>query len=633
MNKSILSMLLALILVLSSFTGCAGTPDGQSPEPTVSGFGTQPEPTVTDQPTEAITTADPTADDYVLNAETLDDYVIIYPGNKTYLADRIQAEALAAHIAQQIGKEIRMVSDNVPAPEGVREIVVGRTKRELGTQLLEGRHKGDSMIVATPDAIFVGGNTTVAVENAVSQFAALFCVGTAQEIRIVAPTYELFSNYTLSKELSINGTPLNDYTIVYPADADRLTYYMAIALFDYFQTNAELMIRVSPDSVAESANEILIGATNRQASQKAVALAPTDNEFVFFAEGNQLVMHGDGYYVGAAVHAFLDAYFPDDGENQGPINATNLPATPKKQEFTFPTATSAIMIIGDGMGYNHVEAALSAGALDHFYARDLPFITWCRTYSQSVIEGASATDSAASATALATGYKTINGYIGKDKNGFDVLNISEYAYDRGANVAVLTTDLLEGATPAGFNVHNINRSDATDILAQFSRKTASGELLYAKGKNQGVSDNLTTELRVALGLISAKNSTFFIMMEEAYTDKGSHSNSFGTSNHAVARINDAIAYAIAFVMLHPDTALLITADHETGGITRQANGSYVYTTTGHTNTAVPYYALGGADVEAFVMQTGGLDNVWNAMFLASIFGDDPLGDPNYYYYE
>ena len=269
------------------------------------------------------------------------------------------------------------------------------------------------------------------------------------------------------------------------------------------------------DSNKASEHEILIGATNRPESDKAKALTFADSQYALYIEGNKVVCHGNGFYVGSAVHEFITTYFPDTG-TVAPINATTIPTEPTVKNFVFPEATSAIMMIGDGMGNNHIDMALAAGTLDRFYARELPYQTWCKTYSLS-----GTTDSAASATALATGYKTYNGYIGKNGSGMNITNVSEIAAMKGANVAVLTTDYLEGATPAGFNTHTISRNNSEDILNQFDRKLEKGQLKYAMGRSGG---SLTQDTRNALGLISKNNSRFFIMIEEAYTDKGSHSN-------------------------------------------------------------------------------------------------------------
>ena len=79
------------------------------------------------------------------------------------------------------------------------------------------------------------------------------------------------------------------------------------------------------------------------------------------------------------------------------------------------------------------------------------------------------TDSAAGGTALATGYKTNNGFIGNTyEDGFaqDVTNLCEIARQKGNSIGIITTDNINGATPASFSCHGCERSDATNIFLQ-----------------------------------------------------------------------------------------------------------------------------------------------------------------------
>lgn len=631
MNKRILSLLLAVILMLSSFVAC--TPEKAS-EPTGAPTAAPtdaPTGAPTDAPTDAPSSSSDNTDvpdlpdpviEHSITAQNLGEYRIVY---STASANRAQAEiadAFLQELNEKFGTDVEASADNETYEY---EIVVGKANRTELQSLLAPRHESDGLVACVGNRIFIASETADGLEKAVDLFWATYYNKTAKTISIKDGDKSVDSEFALPKDLKINGVPLSQYTIVYPAKADRITLYTAFALADYFAYNANMKFKSSfprPDTQSESEYEILIGMTNRQESQKLANLSLTGTQYTMHADGNKVVCLGNGYYVGSAVHELISNYFPDTGVTD-PINATTIPTEASVKSFTFPKATSAIMMIGDGMGNNHIQMALAAGTLDHFFAYDLPFQTWCKTYSAD----SSVTDSAASATALATGYKTNNGVIGKDAKLNNVMNVSEVAYAKGAKVAVLTTDSLDGATPSGFNVHTNNRSNSQDILNQFDQKLANGQLVYAKGK---LSD-LTVPTREALGLISKNNSKFFVMIEEAYTDKGSHSNNAGQSNTAVARLNDAVAYAIAFVMLHPDTALLITADHETGGLTPDGKGGYYYTTGNHTGTNVPYFALGGENVAEFIATDTTLNNVWNAMFIASIYGVKNFGDPKLQY--
>ena len=114
-----------------------------------------------------------------------------------------------------------------------------------------------------------------------------------------------------------------------------------------------------------------------------------------------------------------------------------------------------------------------------------------------------------------------------------------------------------------------------------------------------------------------------MMLEEAYIDKNSHKNKYPEMISAVKRYNDAIAYVIEFVIMHPDTALVITADHETGGVFKLSNGSYTFTRTTHSNANVPIFTLGYGTEE---LTNGVCNNVNIAKFVARIFGESSFGD-------
>jgi hypothetical protein len=102
------------------------------------------------------------------------------------------------------------------------------------------------------------------------------------------------------------------------------------------------------------------------------------------------------------------------------------------------------------------------------------------------------------------------------------------------------------------------------------------------------------------------------MIEGAYIDKYSHSNATSDVLHCVERFNDSIAYTIAFTVLHPETVLVITADHECGGLT----SNFSFTSTNHTNTNVPVFALGNTDA---LITSETIDNTDIGSFIGQIF--------------
>ena len=203
------------------------------------------------------------------------------------------------------------------------------------------------------------------------------------------------------------------------------------------------------------------------------------------------------------------------------IDVTNVPTEETVLTYTpAEQAKSVIFMIGDGMGENHILMAEGNG-LDGFAAKEFPFSGWSVTRSLSVINKESAaTDSAASGTAMSTGYKTVNGYIGIDKDGQPILNVRELAAMSGARTGVITTDVITGATPTAYMCHQLSRNDTDELAAQIDELVANKKIDYCKGD---VSDALTDELKVSLKTLSAGGSTFFLMLEEGKIDKASHS--------------------------------------------------------------------------------------------------------------
>ena len=394
-----------------------------------------------------------------------------------------------------------------------------------------------------------------------------------------------------------------------------------LALLIEEKTGATLSI--VGDNTASADKEILIGNTNREESQVTVELGSM--QYLLFMENEKIVMQGSGIYVGAACGDFINKYAVlYDGCTK--IDAVNVPTDKVPLTYTpYENAQSVIFMIGDGMGANHILMAEDNG-LDGFVAKEFPFSGESVTRSLSVINGESkATDSAASGTAMATGYKTINGYIGIDKNGERILNVRELAALAGAKTGVITTDVITGATPASYMCHQLSRNDSEELTAQIEALVANGEIDFCKGD---VADELTKELKTALSTLSKDGSAFFLMLEEGMIDKASHSKLEKDALDYVIRFDDAIEYATQFALCHPDVALVVTADHETGDLrevpkkTERWPYGYAFRSNAHTNINVPIYAIGaGTSVLDGVI----IENIELARFCANAFSKEPFG--------
>ena len=289
--------------------------------------------------------------------------------------------------------------------------------------------------------------------------------------------------------------------------------------------------------------------------------------------------------------------------------------------------------IGDGMGPSHVLATeLYLGELQGVIGRpqklcftQFPESAFVTTFSASN----GVTDSAASGTALSTGSKTSNGRIGKDAEGNDVYSVALHAKNNGMAVGIATTVCINHATPSAFYAHNVSRNNYNEI-AQWMLKAdydfyAGGDAkctseqrddLYGRAEKQGytiargyddfknkadkaekvmlyqkniaeeipytidrTADDLTLAqiTKAGIDFLSKKSEKegFFMMVEGGKIDYASHSDDAATMIHEVLDFNAAIAEAYEFYKQHKDeTLIIVTADHETGGIVLGYTGQY-----------------------------------------------------------
>lgn len=501
---------------------------------------------------------------------------------------------------------VRNVED---IPAAAAEIVIGATNRPqtvaAKTADLRARDWG---IYFTDDRLTIVGGCDEATSDAADYFIANY-LETAKDGVLALPdgfSYVYRHAYPIG-ELTLGGTPLRDYVIVVPQQASLYEKYAAAAFNDYLETHAGYTLTVADDSAEPHPHELLFGATARPASARHDGKTYGEMEYLLTVEGGHVVLRGDSYMIGGAVGA-LTALMREAGEGELRVPTTALPA-----KFRFAdTPKSAILLIGDGMGANQINLTLDEGGLDEFAARRFPNQGEAKTRSAS----SAVTDSAASGTALSSGYKTINGYLGLDARGTEHINIRELAASRGARTAVVTSDKLTGATPAAFTAHVIDRNMSTEISAQ----QAALEIEYLRSCNGKV---LVNESRAALNIIANGDAdSFFIMIEEAYIDKNSHSNATDDVISCVKYLNETAAYVSQFVFLHPDTAFIVTADHECGGIQQRVGGKYYFTSTSHTGVNVPVSAL-GAGTEFFADRV--VDNTEIAKFMGRIWGEPDLG--------
>ena len=295
---------------------------------------------------------------------------------------------------------------------------------------------------------------------------------------------------------------------------------------------------------------------------------------------------------------------------------------------------NVILLIGDGMGVGAVNAGMYAngGALTVTNLRTFGYV---RTQSADNFT----TDSAASGSAYATGVKTNNGYLGKNPAKENVPNIPELLAPLGYACGVVSTDDLNGATPAAFFAHQAARGEKDAIWADlpgsslvfasagtqaafearpFSTQedirkrftvvydpadpsvAASERLVYLpKSVEPDRGPYLPETTEMAIDYLSRRSKKgFFLMVEGARIDKYEHNHDFAGTVREMLDFDKAVEAAIRFAERDGHTLVIISADHETGGtlLTRAvpADGfaAGVFGAKGHTPMMVPLFAYG-----------------------------------------
>ena len=341
-----------------------------------------------------------------------------------------------------------------------------------------------------------------------------------------------------------------------------------------------------------------------------------------------------------------------------------------------PRPRNVILFIGDGMGMGHVSAAsaLLEGPGSTLTMADTPFVGLMRTWASNNL----ITDSAAAATAMATGHKTRKKALGVLADGSEVRNLFEAARARGLATGVITTAGLVAATPAAFMVHVALRDDYAAILAQmldsgseiliggdWARKhkalrnntymemigridelgssrgytvvhdveemaNVAGPLLALfparPGSRTDYGPPLAVSTRQALRILSDEGRGFLLVIESEITDESAHDNDIAAVMEGMRELDEAVALALEESAARNDTLILVTADHETGGLGlddgRYERGHAVvrWATNYHTSTWVPVFAFGpGAEVF-----TGVFDNTELAQRISSLLGLETL---------
>ena len=329
---------------------------------------------------------------------------------------------------------------------------------------------------------------------------------------------------------------------------------------------------------------------------------------------------------------------------------------------------NVILCIGDGMGFDHVAMARHYGiGPDKKLSMELlPISGRVTTHSANK----EVTDSAAAATALACGIKTNNGMIGMTPDKTAYSSILELLDKKGWRTGLVVTSTISHATPAGFAAHVDSRNEEKDIAAQLlnnrvdvlfgggrkywddgllSKAAAAGyqmietrdqmlSLRFGPAIGLFAKDGMTTcapepslaeMAQTAIQLLSssgkdwfAPNPRFFLMIEGSQIDWAAHANDTERDVRQVLLFDMAVRQAIEFAKRDGRTLVIVTADHETGGLklesdsTKKGGIEVTWTTKNHTAANVPLFAYGPGS-EKFA---GRVDNTYIPKCIAELTG-------------
>lgn len=275
--------------------------------------------------------------------------------------------------------------------------------------------------------------------------------------------------------------------------------------------------------------------------------------------------------------------------------------------------------IGDGMGFAQIymtQASIAAKDGKIGYAplsfSDFPAKGWATTHAANRLT----TCSAAAGTALATGHKTSIGTIGMNTDhSANLTSIAVKAKEMGRKVGIMTSVSIDHATPASFFAHAKSRSEYKKIadwiptagfdfyagsgllnvsenyydsiskncgytvvrgkdaqiegnkIVWVERKDKSAESLAMKINRKDDDMTLPGILDEAIDFMEDAPKGFFMMIEGGQIDWAAHTNDAASIMGEVVDLSQAVAKALEFYHKHPkETLIVITADHETGGL-------------------------------------------------------------------
>lgn len=289
-----------------------------------------------------------------------------------------------------------------------------------------------------------------------------------------------------------------------------------------------------------------------------------------------------------------------------------------------------IMVVSDGMGpayttaYRNYVDDPSTPHVETVVFDDI-LVGNASTYPAQV--SGYVTDSAAAATALATGVKSYNGAIGVDVDKKPVDSVMHFAKSKGMRTGLAVTSQIVHATPASYIAHNESRKNYNEIAEDFFDVRVNGQFVadvmlgggtsYFEREDRNISAQFIDEgyqyagsyeqlgsiptgsnilglfAPIALPAVlddKRKNrlqfltesairhlendNGFFLLVEASQVDWAGHANDIASAMAEMHDLAQTMEYLREYVASHPDTLVVLTADHSTGGLTIGANGDY-----------------------------------------------------------
>ncbi|MGM0526744.1 MAG: alkaline phosphatase [Pseudomonadota bacterium] len=289
-----------------------------------------------------------------------------------------------------------------------------------------------------------------------------------------------------------------------------------------------------------------------------------------------------------------------------------------------------IYVIGDGMGFEFISAY-------RYAMSDLETKEMTETQFDHYLTGAAltypeddtwVTDSAASATALATGEKSYNGAIGMDNDKTSLKTVMEYAKQSGYATGSVSTSQINHATPASFFSHHPSRYEYNEIADLMGQQIVEGkssfDVIYGGGQQYFIrndknwaelaeqhgmrviqdmqmldqveqapvmglfaqrglphaidegKESLAKMTSSALRLLDNEDKPFALMIEGSQIDWCGHANDIACAVHEMDSLNKALEVVNEYMENNPNTLFVMTADHSTGGLTIGRDGEYAW---------------------------------------------------------